>query len=340
MVTLPSHSGLSSQESTSGAHLGLRRMSSPDAGAGSPPQDDHVPRGWKMRLEDPVSRYFRYPIAKLIVRGLVRTPITPNQVTLVQPLLAASAGYLITSDTWWKIALAAAIFEFRSILDCADGTLARAKKLSSPWGHAIDGIADWLSVICLYAGIFRHFQLHPPSAPWGASAINGIVLLALFQGAVRSFSSDYYKLKYVSIFERGSDETASSLREKIAALSPRSGLFAHIEVFIGRMGHLAFEHAWFDPKRSRTSTTDEQVVELRRNEHSSMTKLIALLWSFSNGDTFITLVCLSAVCGKLWEAQVFFASFGLLWIASVILLNGWFIRSASRRGSLAEAPAE
>jgi hypothetical protein len=71
-----------------------------------------------------------------------------------------------------------------------------------------------------------------------------------------------------------------------------------------------------------------------------MTKRIAVLWSLSNGDTFITLVCLSAVCGKLWEAQVFFASFGLLWIASVILLNGWFIRSASRRGSLAEAPAE
>ncbi len=316
-------------------------MSPPDAGVAPLPQGFVAPRGWKMRLEDPVSRIFRYPLARLLVRGLLRTSITPNQVTLVQPLLAAAAGYLIISNSWWKIALAVAIFELRSILDCVDGTLARAKKLASPSGHAIDGIADWLSVLFLYAGIFRHFQLHPPSAPWGASmATSGVVLLALFQGAIRSFASDYYKLKYVSIFERGRDETASSLREKMLALSPRSGFFANLEVFIGRMGHLAFEHAWLDPHHSRTSTTDEQVRELRRNERSPMTRLIAWLWSLSNGDTFITLVCLSALCGKLWEAQVFFASVGVLWIAGVILLNGWFIRSAQRRGSLTEAPAE
>lgn len=300
-----------------------------------------VPVGWKIRLEDPVSRYFRYPVANLLVRGLMRTSVTPNQLSLVQPLLAAVAGWLIISETWWKLVLAVAIFEFRSILDCADGTLARAKKLASPWGHAIDAIADWLSVVFLYAGIFRHFQLHPPTVSWGAPlATDSIVVIALLQGALRSFASDYYKLKYVSIFERGRDETASSLREKMLALSPSSGLFAHIEVFIGRMGHLVFEHAWFDPHRSRTSTTEEQVQELRRQENSPMTKLIAVLWSLSNGDTFITLVCLSILCGKLWEAQVFFASFGVLWIASVILLNGWFIRSASRRGSLTEASAE
>ena len=317
-------------------------MSSPDTGVASLPQGDSAPRGWKIRLEDPVSRFFRYPLARLLVRGLVRTSITPNQVTLVQPLLAAVAGALITSESWWKIALAAAIFEVRSILDCADGTLARAKKLASPWGHAIDGIADWLSVLFLYAGIFRHFQLHPPSAPWGASSVatSGVVLMALVQGALRSFAADYYKQKYVAIFERGRDETASSLREKMLALSPRSGLFARAEVFIGQMGHLVFEHAWFDPRRRRTSTTEEQVLALRRNERSPMTRLIALLWSLSNGDTFVTLVCLSAVCGKLWEAQVFFASFGVLWIVEVIVLNGWFLRSASRRGYLTEAPAE
>lgn len=300
-----------------------------------------APPGWKIRLEDPVSRYFRYPVASLLVRGLLHTSVTPNQLSLVQPLLAAVAGWLLVSETGWKLVLAVAIFEFRSILDCADGTLARARKLSSPWGHAIDAIADWLSVLFLYAGIFRHFQLHPPAVSWGVPlATETIVILALAQGAIRSFAADYYKLKYVSIFERGRDETVSSLREKILALSPRSGLFAHIEVFIGRMGHLFFEHAWFDPNRSRSSTTDEQVEELRRRERSPMTKGIAMLWSLSNGDTFITLVCLSILCGKLWEAQVFFATVGVLWIGGVILLNGWFLRSAGRRGRLAAAPAE
>ena len=51
-------------------------------------------RRLKDRLEDPVSRVFRYPLARWIVRGLVKTSITPDQVTLVQPLFFASAGLL------------------------------------------------------------------------------------------------------------------------------------------------------------------------------------------------------------------------------------------------------
>jgi phosphatidylglycerophosphate synthase len=316
-------------------------MSPPDTDPATRSSAASSTRDWKIRFEDPVSRFFRYPLAKLIVRGLVRTPITPNQVTLAQPLLAAAAAVLITSETWWKLALAAAVFEVRSILDCVDGTLARAKKLTNPWGHAIDGVADWLSVLFLYAGILRHFQLHPPRGPWGASGmIYGILGLALFQGALRSFASDYYKLKYASIFERGRDATVDALREKMQTLSPESGLFAHLEVFIGRAGYLAFEHAWFDPRSAAPALTGEQVRALRRQERSPTTRLLVHLWSLSNGDAFITLVCLSAALGKLWEGQVFFASFGVLWIAAVILLNGWFLRSTHRRGSFAAAPAE
>src|SRR5688572_24700662 len=58
------------------------------------------PRGWKRRLEDPFNTYYRYPIALAIVRLLVRTPITPNQISLVQPFFAACAGWLLTFDDW------------------------------------------------------------------------------------------------------------------------------------------------------------------------------------------------------------------------------------------------
>lgn len=290
----------------------------------------------KMRLEDPVSRFFRYPLARWIVRGLVRTPITPDQVTLVQPLLAALAGWLIVSEERWRLLLAVAIFEVRSILDCVDGTLARAKKLVSPWGHAVDGLADWLSVLFLYAGIALHFQAHPPlhDRARAAYVAPGVIGLALLQGAIRSFASDYYKQKYVSIFAGGRDATVEALREKTLALGPGSGAFARAEVLIGRIGHRVFEREWLDPRRSRTSTTEGQVRELRRLERAPLTRLILGLWSLSNGDAFVTLVCLSVVVGRLWEGQVLFASAGLLWIASVIALNGWFLRSAARRGGL------
>jgi phosphatidylglycerophosphate synthase len=298
-----------------------------------------VPKGWKLRLEEPMSRYFRYPIARVLVRWLMKTPVTPNQVTLVQPLLAALAGYLITFDDAWHLIAAAVAFEIRSILDCVDGTLARAKKMSSASGHAIDAFADWLGVVFLYTGIFWHFRLHPPPGDaWTAIlGVNGVLLLAVFQGATRSFAADYYKQKYVSIYEKGFDETTESLRTKVLALTPTSSFFAKFDVFIGRMGHLSFEHEWFDPHRSQSSTGSDEVHAMRRDEASPVTRAIAFLWSISNGDAFLTLVVLFGAFGQLWAGQLFFATAGLVWIFGVIFLNGWFVRSAKRRALAATA---
>ncbi|WP_437966160.1 CDP-alcohol phosphatidyltransferase family protein [Sorangium sp. So ce260] len=301
-------------------------------------QSGGVPGGWKMRMEDPFNRYYRYPIARWIVRALMKTPVTPNQVSLVQPLFAALAGYLVTFDDPRRLVAGALVFELRSILDCVDGALARAKRMASPAGHAIDALADWLGVTFLYAGIFWHFHLHPPpDGPWSAVlSTNSILLLALLQGALRSFSADYFKLKYCSIFERGTDETVDALRRKIQALGPSSSFFAHAEVFIGRMGHLAFEHEWFDPERSRSSTTADQMKQLIREETSPLTRLIGALWAISNGDAFLSMVVLTLLANQLWLGQVFFATGGVVWVAAVIFLNGWFLR-ASRRGKLAVA---
>lgn len=302
-------------------------------------QSGGVPGGWKMRLEDPFNRYYRYPIARWIVRALMKTPVTPNQVTLVQPFFAALAGYLVTFDDPRYLVAGALAFEFRSILDCVDGALARAKNMMSPAGHAIDAMADWLGVVFLYAGIFWHFHLHPPpEGPFSAYlSTNGILLLALIQGAARSFAADYYRLKYCSIFERGSDETVEVLRRKVQALGPSSSIFAHIDVFIGRMGHLSFEHEWFDPEKSQSSTGSDHVKQLLREESSPRTRFIGALWSISNGDAFLSMVILTLLTNQLWLGQLFFGTAGIVWIAAVILLNGWFVRGATRRSKLAVA---
>jgi phosphatidylglycerophosphate synthase len=298
-----------------------------------------IPIGWKRRLEDPLNVYYRYQVARPIVWLLKRTPITPNQVSFVQPFLAALAGYLVALGDWSHLVLGALCFELRSILDCADGMLAREKNMTSPAGHAIDGVADWLGVILLYTGIFWHFHLHPP--PPGAIgqyvSTNGLLCLALFQGATRSFAADYYKTKYVSIFEKGRDETVESLRRKVLALGPRSSIFAHVDVFIGRMGHLTFEHEWFDPARSQSSTGADQIKQLTRDEQAPLTRFIGFLWSLSNGDAFLSLVILSMILNQLWLGQVFFATAGFVWIYAVIFLNGWYVRNASRRAKLVVA---
>ncbi len=220
-----------------------------DGEAGSPVS---VTGRWRERLDDPLNRFYRYPLARLLVRGLVKTPVTPNQVTFVQPLLAGAAGYLITFPGRGHLVAGALLFELRAVLDCADGTLARARGRASAGGHAIDGIADWLATLLLYAGIFWHFRLHPPPAgAWSHYlSVGGILLLALAQGALRSFAADHYKLKYTSIFEHGRDGTVAALCRKVDALGPESSIFARVDVLIARAEHLAFEHERFDPSRA------------------------------------------------------------------------------------------
>jgi phosphatidylglycerophosphate synthase len=234
---------------------------------------------WKERLDDPLNRLYRYPLARLIVRRLVATPVTPNEVSWTQPLFAAAAGLLVASDDRGRLLLGALFFEVRSVLDCVDGTLARATKHVTPEGHVIDGVADWLGTGLLYAGIFFHFHLHPP--PPGAwsrfLSVDAVLALALAQGGLRSLAADYYKRKYVSVFEH--------------------------------------ERSDADP-----------AARLRARETSAASRAIAALWSVSNGDAFLSVIVLSILADRLWEAQLFFATAGLPWIGLVILLNAKFSR--------------
>jgi phosphatidylglycerophosphate synthase len=290
-------------------------------------------------MEDPFNRCYRYPLARLLVSGLVKTPITPDQMIFVQPFLAALAGYFIFFGDAAHLALGALLFETRAILACVKTTLAHERGEIHPAGHAGDAMADWLGAFFLYAGIVWHFHLHPPPlGAWsGYLSVNGVLLLAIFQAAVRSSAADHFKRKYTSILERGRDETVEALRRKLLAVRPEASIFEHIDVFIGRMCYFCFEHKRFEPQRCGSARCDDSLKQLLCDESSTSVRIVGLLWGISNGDAFLSLVVLSLLTNQLWIGQLFFASAGVLWIVAVILLNSWFIRSAPRRSKLAMA---
>ncbi len=285
---------------------------------------------WKERLDDPLNRLYRYPLARLIVRRLVVTPVTPNEVSWIQPLFAAAAGVLVASDDQGRLLLGALLFEVRSVLDCVDGTLARATKHVTPGGHVIDGVADWLGTILLYTGIFFHFHLHPP--PPGAwsrfLSVDAVLVLALAQGGVRSLAADHYKRKYVSVFERGRDEAIAAIGQRAAAAAGAPFL-ARADAILGRAEHLVFEHERFGAQTAARAA--ERTRSLRAREGSPACRAIAVLWSVSNGDAFLSLVVLSIALGRMWEVQLFFATAGVAWIGLVILLNARFARGDPER---------
>ncbi len=91
------------------------------------------------------------PPAAVVVYGLRNTRITPNQVTFLAAVVAAVAGGLLVAwPGWVGLVVAIALYEFSFVLDCADGMLARVRKIASPIGHLLDFLMDELKAMLIY----------------------------------------------------------------------------------------------------------------------------------------------------------------------------------------------
>jgi hypothetical protein len=79
------------------------------------------------------------PIAKVIANSLKNTSFTPIHVTIGFIIAGLIAIYCIIQGHYW---LAAFFLIFKSILDAADGELARVKQKPSYTGRYLDSVAD------------------------------------------------------------------------------------------------------------------------------------------------------------------------------------------------------
>ncbi len=94
------------------------------------------------------------PPAAVIVYLLRNTRITPNQITFGSALVAVVAcAMFVFLPSWGALVAAAAVFEFSFVLDCADGQLARHRKIASPIGHLLDFLMDELKAMLLFGCI-------------------------------------------------------------------------------------------------------------------------------------------------------------------------------------------
>jgi phosphatidylglycerophosphate synthase len=92
------------------------------------------------------------PPAAIVVYALRNTPLTPNQVTFLSAIVAAGACAMFALLPGWTwLVVAALLFEFSFVLDCADGMLARLRKIASPIGHQLDFLMDELKAKLLFA---------------------------------------------------------------------------------------------------------------------------------------------------------------------------------------------
>jgi hypothetical protein len=99
------------------------------------------------------------PLAAVFVAMIHRTRITPNQITILNLFVAIIGSALLALlPTYEGALLAILVLEIAYLFDCADGMLARYKKLASPTGHLFDFFVDEQKAVLLVAVLGIHLH--------------------------------------------------------------------------------------------------------------------------------------------------------------------------------------
>jgi phosphatidylglycerophosphate synthase len=98
--------------------------------------------------------YFMRPCAAGVVSVLESTSVTPNQLTLLGlGIFVVAAMILVGLPSYWGGVLGILVLELSYLFDCADGMLARHKKLASKEGHLFDFFTDELKATLLVGAL-------------------------------------------------------------------------------------------------------------------------------------------------------------------------------------------
>ncbi len=124
--------------------------------------------------------YVARPIAAVLVAILRRTPLTPNQVTILGAavfilivipalMMPSSVGFLVT----------ALVVQAAYIFDCADGQLARLKGMTSEVGAYFDFLIDEFKALLLVAVLAIRQWMVTDDVTWLFVAIYGALAVSV-----------------------------------------------------------------------------------------------------------------------------------------------------------------
>lgn len=161
-----------------------------------------------LEAEELVDEHLHRPLARLLIPGLARTPITPNQVTFLSGLIGVIGGILLGAGAHRPtFLLGAGVLLFISVvLDCCDGQLARIRGISSTTGAVVDGLADYAVGLAMGIGA-SWYAVQVYGSPWyWLLGVAGIVSAAL-----QSWFFDHAKTRYIARVRTGYAEREEDL---------------------------------------------------------------------------------------------------------------------------------
>lgn len=100
-----------------------------------------------------VDTYFNRKLSRPLSRWLLRTPLSPNQITLLSCGVGLLGALCFVPGGYWGPLVGALLLQGAAVLDCCDGEIARIKFLESPLGGWLDIVCDTVVHLAVFAGI-------------------------------------------------------------------------------------------------------------------------------------------------------------------------------------------
>ena len=122
-------------------------------------------------------RTYSHYLARWMITPFLHTALRPNHITTLRLLSGLLAAYWFSSGEYFWTCLGGAMFVVSTMLDRADGELARLGRLSSKWGHWYDLSCDMVVNVVIFTGI-----------GFGVAASSELGHWALIMGAVSGLS--------------------------------------------------------------------------------------------------------------------------------------------------------
>jgi len=112
------------------------------------PQDGIVSKNFNRKVSGLITKFF-----------LVKTPITPNIITIFIFILTIPTFFLLAKGSYPWVLYGGLLIQFLSILDGCDGEIARLKFIKTKWGGFFDTIIDRYVDIIIISGMIYGYWL-------------------------------------------------------------------------------------------------------------------------------------------------------------------------------------
>jgi len=157
----------------------------------------------KKDTDGPVSRILNRPISLRISKLLLKTGITPNQISILSFFIGLAGASFFFVGEYFYLVLGAMLIHIHSVVDGCDGEVARLKLRQTKYGGWLDSVLDRYADAAIILGlVYGYWSVSGDMTIWV------IGFFAMIGGFLNSYTSD----KYDSIFKNGDVAKGSKFR--------------------------------------------------------------------------------------------------------------------------------